>query len=109
MELKDELKCAESVLEFLLESYPKEKIYRLKKGITSVYNDLTTTQEIMENILNENNVDMLSLTQHLNYKYNIYDGLLWSYSVKEFFYTTKAINFYRKVIRELKIDLICRR
>ena len=49
---------------------------------------------------------MLPLTQYLNHKYKIYDELLWSYSAKEFFSTTKAVNFYRKVIRKLKIDLI---
>ena len=57
-------------------------------------------------ILSENKTDMLPFTQYLNHKYKIYNGLLWSYSAKEFFSTTKAVNFYRKVIRKLKFDLI---
>ena len=93
MDLKTEVKCAESVLNFLLEGETE--------GIISIP---TPMQKKMDD--GENKTDMLPFTQYLNHKYKIYDGLLWSYSAKEFFSTTKAVNFYRKLIRKLKIDLI---
>lgn len=96
MDLKTEVKCAETVLNFLLEDQPQDKMPILP----------TPMQKKMDDMLGENNTDMLPFTQYLNHKYKIYDGLLWSYSAKEFFSTTKAVNFYRKVIRKLKIDLI---
>ena len=95
MDLNTEVKCAESVLNFLLEGETE--------GIISIP---TPMQKKMDDVLGENKTDMLPFTQYLIHKYKIYDGLLWSYSAKEFFYTTKAVNFYRKVIRKLKIDLI---
>jgi hypothetical protein len=66
-------------------------------------------QSKMDRILSKFGTNMVPFTLYLNNKYQIYDGLLWSYSVKEFFCTAKSISFYKKIIRKLKIDLIYER
>lgn len=89
---KDELECCLSILDFLLEN--------AEPPIP------TPMQSKMDKILSKFGTDMVPFTQYLNNKYQIYDGLLWSYSAKEFFSTTKSIGFYKTIIRKLKIDLI---
>lgn len=69
MELRDEIKCAESVLNFLLEVQPQDNMPIIP----------TPMQKKMDDILGKNNTDMVPFTQYLNHKYKIYDGLLWSY------------------------------
>ena len=50
---------------------------------------------------------MLYFTVYINLKYKIQKDPLWDKSAREFFSTTKSRNFYKTIIRTLKLELLC--
>lgn len=92
MGIKEELECSESVINFLLD---KEN----PNGIP------TPMQSKMESCLAKYSTNMVPFTHYLNLKYNLYDG---SVNLQpNFFFREESINFYIRIIRKLKIDLLC--
>lgn len=95
MDLDNELECCIAVYLFLIdESEPV-----MTKGLTSI--------ESLDNMimtLSKYGTDMIPFTNYLNKKYNSSE-VLWQDRAIEFFATTKAISFYKKIIRDLKIKL----
>lgn len=63
----------------------------------------------MQEYLKSKGHDMISFTNYINEKYKIQkEPPLWEYTAKEFYATTKSRNFYKTIIRTLKLELLCR-
>ena len=89
------LECGQSIYDFLLDD-----------------TDIQTNMPFMEmpsfkkmnDVLSKNNTDMVPFTEFLNSKYNIYPKpLWWNFSARQFFSTTKALDFYKTILRDLKL------
>jgi hypothetical protein len=99
-ELKDIeiLECAQSVYLFLTDNTD----INLNKSFES-FMDIPSFQK-MNIVLKKYNTDMIPFTQFLNCKYQI-SNKLWRVSPKEFFSTTKSHDFYKSIIRNLKLKI----
>jgi len=104
MKSEDVLECAESVYQFLLDD-TSPKNYSSFEDIPA-FSNMTKT-------LKKHNTDMVPFTMYLNGKYHIHESWLFDIiltkSPKEFFSTTKAKDFYKSIIRNLKIELLCQK
>jgi hypothetical protein len=100
MKDKEILECAESVYDLIDDTSPKN--YSSFENIPAFSNMMKT--------LKKYNTDMVPFTMYLNDKYNIHESCLFNSiltkSPKEFFSTTKAKDFYKIIIRNLKIELL---
>ena len=97
MKITQELECSIVILDFLLDDEDHHNY--------SSFDDIPKFKK-MNIILSKNNTDMLPFTNYVNSKY-FGNSSLWDKSPKEFFSTTKSRLFYRRLIRKLKLDLIC--
>jgi len=99
-ELKDIeiLECAQSVYFFLTDNTD----IKLNKSFES-FMDIPSFQK-MNIVLKNYNTDMIPFTHFLNCKYQI-SNELWCESPKEFFSTTKSHDFYKSIIRNLKLKI----
>jgi hypothetical protein len=61
----------------------------------------------MHDYLQSKGYDMISFTNYINKKYKIQSEPLWEYTAKEFYATTKSRIFYKRIIRNLKLELLC--
>ena len=108
MKDKEILECAESVYEFLLDDSTKNYSHQMILKRMSSFEDIPTLSNMMKTLRNYN-IDMVEFTMYLNDKYNIHESCLFdsilTKSPKEFFSTTKAKDFYKIIIRELKLNL----
>lgn len=86
------LECAQCIYNFLIDDVD----YTSYKSIS----DIPSFRD-MENTLDKYNTDMIPFTHFLNCKYQI-SSKLWENSPREFF-TTKSHNFYKSIIRKLKL------
>ena len=104
MKDKEILECAESVYEHLIDD-TSPKNYSSFENIPAFSNMMKT--------LKKYNTDMVPFTMYLNDKYHIHESWLFNTiltkSPKEFFSTTKAKDFYKSIIRNLKIELLCQK
>lgn len=89
------LECAQSIYEFLIDN-SDHTIYKS-------YNDIPSFKK-MNIVLSKYNTDMISFTHFLNSKYIMSNKLLWMKSPKEFFSTTNSHSFYKRIIRNLKLE-----
>jgi uncharacterized pyridoxamine 5'-phosphate oxidase family protein len=109
MKDKEILECAESVYEFLLDDSTKKYSRQMILKRMSSFEDIPTLSNMMKTLRNYN-IDMVEFTMYLNDKYNIHESCLFNSiltkSPKEFFSTTKAKDFYKIIIRNLKIELL---
>jgi len=98
MKDKEILECAESVYEHLIDD-TSPKNYSSFENIPAFSNMMKT--------LKKYNTDMVPFTMYLN---DIHESCLFNSiltkSPKEFFSTTKAKDFYKSIIRNLKIELL---
>jgi uncharacterized pyridoxamine 5'-phosphate oxidase family protein len=108
MKDKEILECAESVYEFLLDDSTKKYSRQMILKRMSSFEDIPALSNMMKT-LRKYNIDMVEFTMYLNDKYNIHESCLFdsilTKSPKEFFSTTKAKDFYKIIIRELKLNL----
>ncbi len=89
------LECAQVILNFLTDDTDRSKF--------SSFNEITSFQN-MNIVLKKYNTDMTPFTFYLNSKYRMNEKL-WDKSPKEFFSSKKGHDFYKMVIRDLKLKL----
>jgi hypothetical protein len=108
MKDKEILECAESVYEFLLDDSTKKYSRQMILKRMSSFEDIPAFSNMMKT-LKKYDTEMIPFTMYLNDKYNIHESWLFNTilttSPKEFFSTTKAKDFYKIIIRELKLNL----
>ena len=67
------------------------------------FNDIPI-QKKMNETLRKYNTDIIPFTEYINKEYNIYPDPFWkNFSAREFFSTTKALDFYKTILRDLKL------
>lgn len=93
MNSNTELECCIAIYDFLIDDKP----------IATNFGDCKSMHN-MSLLLNRQNTSMVKFTQDLNIKYRIYDAL-WQKDAREFFGTTKGRDFYKRIIRNLKLEL----
>ncbi len=99
MTFQQEIEAAESILEFLQEqtewvSCPGDAQQKMERLLSSL------------NFPRIANTDMLSFTEYLNEKYEIFSEPLWTYSAREFYGTEKAIKFFNLFLRDSKLSIL---
>ena len=93
----DEIECCQEVLNFLVRT---DRDWNVAYGFHKGYEHLFAC------IQKHDMGDMISFTKEMNKKYRIYPDPLWSGSAKEFFAVEYGRNFFRIMIRQLKIKEI---
>ena len=97
------LECCEAVVEFL----ENENVdWRGRNLSFSVVTMTPEYHKMIEVIRKYEMGDMISFTKYLNNKYKIYPDPLWEATAKEFFATDKGINFYKTIVRDIKINQV---
>jgi hypothetical protein len=104
------LECAQSVYDFLID----DTDIRLNKSFSS-FNEIPVFKKMNETLVKYDFVkdsgvaDMILFTNLLNSKYGIYDvdvfGERMKNDPKSFFSSTKSHDFYRTILRDLKLKL----
>ncbi len=109
------LECAQSVYDFLID----DTDIRLNKSFSS-FNEIPVFKKMNETLVKYDFVkgsdvatksiaDMILFTNFLNSKYGIYDvdvfGERMKNDPKSFFSSTKSHDFYRTILRDLKLKL----
>ena len=104
------LECAQSVYDFLID----DNDIRLNKSFSS-FNEIPAFKKMNETLVKYDFVkdsgvaDMILFTNFLNSKYGIYDvdvfGERMKNDPKSFFSSTKSHDFYRTILRDLKLKL----
>jgi hypothetical protein len=94
------LECSQAVYNFLI-------IDELDLiNVVGSYNKLPHYKEMLDILKKYHMGDMISFTHYLNDKYRILEKPLWTGNAKSFFSNAKSHNFYKRVIRNLKLKLI---
>lgn len=104
------LECVQSVYDFLID----DTDIRLNKSFSS-FNEIPVFKKMNETLLkydfvkNSDVADMVLFTLTLNSKWKIYEQndfrKLIRTSTKDFFSSTKSHDFYRTILRDLKLKL----
>ena len=97
------LKCSQSIYDFLIES----DVNWRNSNLLDTFE--TPMLKKMDKILTKHGFDMVEFTYHLNKIYRIYSEPLWDSSAKDFFASTKGVNFYKIAIRNLKLNQLCQK
>ena len=97
----DILECSQAVYNFLI--IDEWHLINVVGG----FNKLPHYKEMLEVLETYKMGDMISFTHYLNDRYKISSDELWvpGYA-KTFFSTEKSHNFYKQIIRNLKINLL---
>lgn len=98
--MKDEeiLECCQSVYDFLTDDITEKEI----KKYTS-FHHIPKYDNMIKTINKYNLGDMISFTKMLNHQYMGSGLMLWEDSAREFFGTERGKNFYRLILRDLKL------
>jgi hypothetical protein len=102
------LECTQSVYDFLID----DTDIRLNKSFSS-FNEIPVFKKMNEVLVKydfgSDVADMILFTNFLNSKYGIYDvdvfGERMKNDPKSFFSSTKSHDFYRTILRDLKLKL----
>jgi len=95
------LECSQSVYNFLV--IDESHLINVVGG----FDKLPHYKEMLEVLETHKMGDMVSFTHYLNDKYKISSDPLWvPGNAKTFFSTDKSHNFYKQIIRNLKINLL---
>jgi len=100
------LECAQSVYDFIIDGTKHGAAIRLNKSFNS-FMEVPVFKKMNETLVKYDFADMVLFTLTLNSKWKIYEQndfrkLLRS-SPKDFFSSTKSHDFYRTILRDLKL------
>lgn len=93
MDSKSDLDCCVAILEFLIDDSDHRNFNN--------FNDIPKFKRMNE-VLGINKTDMIPFTDYINSKY--YNNSYNLEDIKGFFRTEKSHNFYKRLIRYLKLE-----